>query len=95
MCTNIKALLCDIEDSFNAGHLFQYSDTEIELLITAEQRCIKHHSYICVSMHVYDLLLLYSERPEQGKAYYYTVECSKGRSSSAQCTSIAIGCIAY
>ena len=34
MCTNIKALLCDIEDSFNMGYLCQYSDTEIELLIT-------------------------------------------------------------
>ena len=34
MCANIKALLCDIEDSFNMGYLCQYSDTGIELLIT-------------------------------------------------------------
>ena len=34
MCTTIKALLCDIEDSFNAGYLCQHSDNEIELLIT-------------------------------------------------------------
>ena len=34
MRTNIKALLHDIEESSNAGFLYQYSDTEIELLIT-------------------------------------------------------------
>ena len=34
MCTSSKALLCDIEDSFNARYLCQYSDNEIELLIT-------------------------------------------------------------
>ena len=34
MCANIKALVCDIEDSFNMGYLCQYSDTEIELPIT-------------------------------------------------------------
>ena len=34
MCANIKALLCDIENSFKVGYLSQYSDTEIELLIT-------------------------------------------------------------
>ena len=34
MCTNIKVLLHDIEESFNVEYLCQYSDTEIELLIT-------------------------------------------------------------
>ena len=29
MCTNIKALLRDIEDSFNMEYLCQYSDTGI------------------------------------------------------------------
>ena len=34
MSANIKALLCDIEDSFNAGYLCQYSNKGFELLIT-------------------------------------------------------------
>ena len=34
MCANIKALLRDIEDNFNAGYLCQYSDLGFELLIT-------------------------------------------------------------
>ena len=34
MCTNIKKLLRDIEDSVNIGYLCQYSNTRIELLIT-------------------------------------------------------------
>ena len=41
MCTNIKALLRDIEDSFNVGYLYQYSDTGFELLITTGQRRLK------------------------------------------------------
>ena len=72
MCVNIKALLRDIEDSFDMGYLSQCSDNEIELLITTGQRhinCGNHHSYTCVSMHTYDLLLFYSDQPEQGAAY--------------------------
>ena len=34
MCANIKALLRDIEDSFNAKYLCQYSNIGIELLVT-------------------------------------------------------------
>ena len=34
MCANIKVLLRDIEDTFNAGYLSQYSDTAFELVIT-------------------------------------------------------------
>ena len=34
MWANIKALLRDIEDSFNVGYLRQYSDKGFELLIT-------------------------------------------------------------
>ena len=41
MCVNIKALLCDIEDSFNAAHLCQYSDNEIELPINTGKRHIE------------------------------------------------------
>ena len=41
MCSNIKALLHDTEDSFNPEYLCQYSDTGIELLITTGQRCLK------------------------------------------------------
>ena len=70
MCANNKALLCDNEDSFNVGYLCQYSDTEIELLIGQRGKNIgNHHSYTCVSMHTCDLLVLYSDWPEQGEAY--------------------------
>ena len=72
MCTNIKVLLCDIKDSFNVECLCQYSNTEIELLITTGQRgknSGNHHSYMYMSMHVCDLLLSYSDWPEQGEAY--------------------------
>ena len=41
MRANIKALLCDIQESFNMGYLCQYSNTDIELLITTEQRHVK------------------------------------------------------
>ena len=41
MCAIIKALLHDIEDKFNAGYLCQYSNTEIELLITTGQIHVK------------------------------------------------------
>ena len=41
MCANIKALLHDIEDSFNMGYLYQHSDVGFELLITTGQRCLK------------------------------------------------------
>ena len=41
MCTNIKALLRDIEDSFNVGYLCRYSDKGFELLMTTGQRCLK------------------------------------------------------
>ena len=41
MSANIKALLCDIEDSLNVGYLCQYSNTEIELMIITGQRCVK------------------------------------------------------
>ena len=37
MCANIKALLCDIEDSFNVGYLCQYSDKGFKLLTTTGQ----------------------------------------------------------
>ena len=37
MCANIKALLHDIKDSFNAGYLYQYSDKGFKLLITTGQ----------------------------------------------------------
>ena len=37
MCANIKALLHDIEDNFNAAWLCQYSDTEIQLLILLDK----------------------------------------------------------
>ena len=39
MCANVKALLHDIEDNFNARYLCQYPDTGFELLITTGQRC--------------------------------------------------------
>ena len=50
-----------------------------------------------VSMHVCDLLLLFSDWPEQGKAYKYEVVIVhlKDRSSSTQRTSTVIGCIVY
>ena len=41
MCANIKALLRDIEDSFNSAYLCQYSDTGFELLITTGQKHLK------------------------------------------------------
>ena len=41
MCANIKALLCDIEESFNMGYLCQYSGNDIELLITTGQKTRK------------------------------------------------------
>ena len=41
MCTNIIALLRDIEDGFNMGYWFQYSDTGIDLLIITGQRHVK------------------------------------------------------
>ena len=41
MCANIEALLSDIEDSFNAGYLYQYSDKGFELLIATGQRHLK------------------------------------------------------
>ena len=37
MCANIKALLCDIEDSFDVGYLCQYSDKGFKLLTTTGQ----------------------------------------------------------
>ena len=37
MCANIKALLRDIEDSFNVGYLCQYSDKGFKLLTTTGQ----------------------------------------------------------
>ena len=39
MCTNIKALLRDIED--NVGYLCQYFDKGFELLMTTGQRRLK------------------------------------------------------
>ena len=72
MCANIKALLCGIEDRFNMGYLCYYSDTEIELLITTGQRHVSrgnHHSYTYVFMYTCELLLLYSDQPEQGQTY--------------------------
>ena len=41
MCANIKALLHDIEDSFNTGYLCQYFNKGFELLITTWQRHLK------------------------------------------------------
>ena len=38
MCANVKALLRDIEDSFNVKYFLQYSDKRFELLITKGQR---------------------------------------------------------
>ena len=37
MCANNKALLRDIEDTFNAAYLCQYSDKGFKLLTTTGQ----------------------------------------------------------
>ena len=37
MCSNIKALLRDIEYSFNAGYLCQYSNEGFDLLIITDK----------------------------------------------------------
>ena len=37
-----------------------------------------HHSYTCVSMHMCDLLVSYSD-PEQGEAYQYKVEVAHSK----------------
>ena len=41
MRTTIKVQLHDIEGFFNAGYLYQHSNTGIELLITTGQRHLK------------------------------------------------------
>ena len=51
-----------------------------------------HHSYMCLSMHMCNLLLSYSCRPERVKLTVEVV-CSKDRSSSTQRISQHYNCM--
>ena len=73
MCANIKALLCNNEDSFKAGYSCQNSDEGFELLISTGQRHLRTIVVTTILTRVCpcmcDLLLSYLYRPEQGEGY--------------------------
>ena len=71
MCANIKALPRDIEDSFNAGYLCQYSDTGNKLLNSyywtkTLKTVVTPFSHVCVHAHV---CMICSDWLEQGEDY--------------------------